>query len=337
MIVDTHNHLLISHARSKSGVFPAVSIDDLCVRMRRGDVSAVGLIVGGTVSFPLEDVSSPWEGTIDGLRRFWRGQEEAARDLVVLTEPDEIDAISVGHPAVLIGIEGGEPCFSAPQEDPIAALHVLTRLGVRSLQLIGDPEGPAFVSGSNEAGALQLSSDGRTLIREATRLGMIIDLAHFSGDEPAFDEIISLAESPPIASHHSCRAVNDMAGALSDAAIRKIASAGGVIGIHTGSHWLCGSEERQGTLDDILRHIRHVVDIAGIDHVAIGTDHIDVHVLPMDLPNAVFMADFNGPEDLGIVEAKLRDSGFDAEERAKILSDNVFRVWRLALDKGSIS
>ena len=305
--------------------------------MLRGGVAATGLTVGGTVLFPLRDVPSPWEGTIDGLQRFWRGLEEAKRDLVVLASPDEVDDISIEQPTVLLGIEGCEPCFSAPQEDPIAALHVLARLGVRSLQLLGNPEGPAFEPGSNEAAALQLSRDGRALVREAARLGMVIDLAHFSGDEPVFDELLQLAPSSSIASHHSCRAVNDLPGALSDDALRKIAAAGGAIGIHIGSHWLSGSGKRQGTLDDMLRHIRHVVAIVGIDHVAIGTDHIDIHVLPMDLPDTIFMDGFNGPEDSGIVEEALDDSGFGAEECEKILSSNVLRVWRQALDKGSMA
>lgn len=331
-MIDGHDHLLLTHGRQAGGTkpLPSIAIDCLCQNMREGGVSAVGLIVGGNVSFPRIDLDSPWWGTLDGLERFWQGCDKAECDLLVIADAQDIDKITEETQAVLLGIEGAEPCFDTPLTDSLAALRLLAHLGVRSFQLVGNPKGPAFEPQSADAGTLQLSQEGRSLIQEASRLGMVIDLAHLSGDEPAFREIISLSISAPITSHHSCRALSRLPEALSDEAIKHIARAGGVVGIHSGSHWLTGTTE-QATVDDMVRHIRYVCDLVGVDHVAVGTDHIDLQVVPMELPDTLFMADFDGPQDLRRIEDALVDAGFDAVEKRKILSDNVLRVWRNAL------
>ncbi len=161
---------------------------------------------------------------------------------------------------------------------------------------------------------------------------MIVNLSHLTGDESAFFEILEGLRSAPMVSHHSCRAVNENTRALSDPAIRAIADAGGVTGVPTGAMWLCGSR-RLATVTDWVRHVRHITKLVGVDHAAVGTDHVDVATLPRPLPADTFVVPFHGPEDLGLLYHGLKDAGYSPRDCERILSENVLRVWRAALPK----
>ena len=307
--------------------------DKIYERLRKGHVRAVGLIVGGERAFAQLDPASSWWGTLDALAQFWRGYAAASHDLRVIQSADDLDRLSADSPGLLLGLEGVSPCFDTPLQDPIAALHLLVRLGVRSLQLLAATPSPAFDIGADPEAPLRLSPTGYALIAEASRLGLLIDLSHLTGDQPAFEETISALTSPPIASHHSCRALGGSPRALDDDAIRAIAAAGGVIGIHTASGYLAPSGQ-QATMQDLIRQIDHIVDLVGIDYVAIGTDYIDATATPIDLPQSTFMKGMEGPESLERIDAALGESGYAKRERRKILCGNVLRVWRSALARG---
>ena len=330
MIVDAHNHALLSHARTKAGVFPSVAIDRLVSDLGSGGVAGVGLVSGGTISFPVRESESAWLGTVDGLHRFWKGLEASAHDLIVVQSAYDVDLLGKETPGVLLGIEGWDCCLDASDLDPVAALQELARLGVRSIQPLGRHDSKAFRTEGPPHSDLKLSEIGKTLIHVARSLGMIIDLAHLSGDEPAFHEILELADIAPIASHHSCRALTDLPGALSDAAIQAIADAGGVIGIHTGRHWLSPANEN-ASMDEFLHHIAHVIEIAGTAHVAIGTDHVDVRAMPIDLPDDMYIEGFQGPATMEIFSHAIRRLKLTGEEMEQLLWGNVLRVWKNAL------
>jgi len=325
MIVDAHNHLVLSHADWDGAALGALPVDAIVERLREGGVAAAGLIVGGDRAFPDRE-ASPWDGTIGALAQFWRGMSASHGPGLPILSADDVDRISIETPGFLLGVEGASPLLDSPLGNPVAAFHLLARLGVRSLQLLGGEPRPVFEADP----PLRLSETGRLVLGEAKRLGFVADLSHLSGDEPAFTQIIDALGRPPIASHHSCRAVNGHPRALSDAAIRRIAASGGVVGIHCGSGWLNG-EDRQGTTDDFVRHVQHVAALVGAEHVAIGSDHLDVRAHPADLRGDLFMAGFEGPESFGLISDVLERTGFTAKEQGRILGENVLRVWRSAL------
>jgi len=334
VFIDAHNHLLMSYAGWDGQEPRALPLGEILSRLREGNVGAVGLIVGGRRAFPQRDPTSSWRGTLDALAQFWRGQAAAANEFRVIRSAADIDRISADAPGLLLGIEGASLCFDSPLEDSIAALHLLVRLGVRSVQLLAALPNLVFDTGADSASPPRLSRSGRALIAEANRLGLVIDVAHLAGDKPAFEEILNASSTPPIASHHSCRALNDSSRALDDDAIRLLADAGGVVGIHSGSAYLTQSGG-QATLSAFIGQIRHVVDLVGIDHVAIGTDYIDASQIPIDLPASTFMEGMDGPESFGRIDGALAEAGFDEVERRKVLCENVLRIWRTGLESRS--
>jgi len=336
LYIDAHNHLLMSHA-AWDGESPRVlPCDAIRARLETGRAGAVGLVVGGRRAFPHRAPESSWWGTLDALSQFWRGQSEAHRPLRILRTTEDVDRLSSELPSVLLSIEGAAPCFDTPLGDPIAALNILYQLGVRSIQPLGALPSPAFdAEGKDRASSPRLSSSGRKLIAEASRLGLVIDTAHLTGEEPAFAEILESASAPPIASHHSCRSLNGLPRALSDRAIRDIARVGGVVGIHSGSAYLTGSE-RHAAMTDLIAHIRHVAELVGADHVAIGTDYIDIARIPMDLPASTFMKGVGESGFMSQLADALNEEGFDDAERTRILSGNVRRLWHAALRSTNI-
>lgn len=327
-MIDAHNHLLMSHAIWDSQAPQALPVDAIASRLSRGHITAVGMVIGGDQAFPSTQAASSWEGTLRALAQYWGGMAHTSNRIVTIRDIEDLDALSESSPGVLLGLEGMQACFDSPFQDPLAALRLLVQLGVRSIQLMAAPQTPLLTD--SESGARRLTEIGREMISEANHLHLITDVSHLSGDEPAFLEILEHAATPPMASHHSCRSVTGNSQALSDEAIRALASAGGVIGIHVGSHWL-NSENRQATIDDFMKHIAHIENLVGMDHVAIGTDHVDVAALPRDLPEGMFMSEFDGPESMNLIADALAVAGYSSVDCQKALSSNVERVWRSAL------
>lgn len=113
-----------------------------------------------------------------------------------------------------------------------------------------------------------LSDFGREVVREMNRTGVMIDLSHAS--EETFYDVLALSEQPVICSHSSSRALCNHPRNLSDDQLRALAAKDGVAQANFFGGFL--RSDGEATLDDAVRHILHMVDVAGIDHVGIGSD-----------------------------------------------------------------
>jgi len=112
---------------------------------------------------------------------------------------------------------------------------------------------------------------GRDAVRLMNALGIAIDLSHV-GDRTALDAI-GISTQPVLATHADARALVDLPRNKSDDVIKAIAETGGVIGASVYGPMLWnGDATRRPTIDDFVRHLEHIVEIAGIDHVGFGTD-----------------------------------------------------------------
>jgi membrane dipeptidase len=119
-----------------------------------------------------------------------------------------------------------------------------------------------------------LTPEGRDLVRVLDEFQMIHDASHLA--EESFWNLMDLTSGPVIASHSNCRAIVPGDRHLSDDMIRAIAERGGVIGINFYDKFLLPPDEhgkRRATLNDVVRHVRHICDLTGsASHVGIGTD-----------------------------------------------------------------
>jgi microsomal dipeptidase-like Zn-dependent dipeptidase len=109
---------------------------------------------------------------------------------------------------------------------------------------------------------------GADVIREMNRLGIMVDLSHAS--ERSFFDAIDISSTPIVCSHSSSRALCDHPRNLTDDQLRALAACGGVAQVTFYNGFL--RADGQASILDAVAHLHHMIDVAGIEHVGIGTD-----------------------------------------------------------------
>jgi membrane dipeptidase len=216
-------------------------------------------------------------------------------------------AKAAGRIAALGGIEGGQAL-----EGELAAIEAFARRGVRYLGLlhfsanaIGRP-----ARGRGEDAAVGLTGFGRDAIRECERCGVIVDLAHIN--RRGYFDALAVARRPPIVSHTGVLGVHRHWRNIDDEQLRAIADRGGCIGVIFARRYL-GS----ASIDAVVDHLLHIIDVAGDDVPALGSD-FDGFVVPPE-----------GLEDVAALPnltVALSRRGVAPRVLEKILGGNVLRV-----------
>ena len=174
---------------------------------------------------------------------------------------DIATAKQAGRTGLIYGFQDG-----VAFETDLSRLDELHRLGLRIVQptynrrnLLGD--------GCLEPANAGLSKAGVEAVERMNALGILVDLSH-CGRQTAADAI-KASKKPVAFTHTGSAAMNDHPRNRTDAELRAVAEKGGVSGIYFMPFL---SEGRQPTAADVLRHLEHMLDVAGEDHVSIGTD-----------------------------------------------------------------
>lgn len=230
-------------------------------------------------------------------------------------------------------------------ETDLSRLDDLYQLGIRVIQptynrrnLLGD--------GCLETANAGLSRAGVTAIERMNALGILVDLSH-CGRQTAADAI-RVSKKPVAFTHTGCFALAPHARNRTDEELRAVAATGGVCGIYF-MPYLAGG--RQPTAADVLRHLEHMIDVAGEDHVSLGTDGtVSAAVLSQAYKDAfaknvrerreagigapdenetgyLFAADLNTPRRFETLAAMLAGRGHSATRIEKILGRNLLRVF----------
>ena len=165
------------------------------------------------------------------------------------------------------------------------------------------------IHGANKHG---LTEQGRQLVHRAAELGMIIDLSHASAQ--TIDDVISITDTPVVASHGGVYGTCKTARNLEDRHIQAIARTGGVIGIGVFKYATCGD-----TIDDTVRAMCYVSDLVGDEHIALGSD-FDGSVTTL----------FDTSGWVKLTEALL-NAGFSEQRIRAIMGENARRVFQQIL------
>lgn len=155
----------------------------------------------------------------------------------------------------------------------IERLDELYQKGIRLITLTWNYENCLAYPNSRDARVMQegLKSFGMEVLRRMNELGMIVDVSHLS--DGGFWDCVKYSSAPIVASHSNCRALCGHLRNLTDEMLRALAEKGGVAGLNFYPAFLKEEKEREKiSLRDIARHARHMIDVAGEDVVAIGTD-----------------------------------------------------------------
>lgn len=236
--------------------------------------------------------------------------------------PDDVDRITeAGRTACLLGMEGGHVISNS-----IPVLRQLYEAGARYLTLTHF----RTLSWADAAGDVThggLTPFGVEVVREMNRLGMVVDLSHVS--DQTMDDALRVSEAPVLFSHSGARAVAEHERNVPDDVLRRLDENGGVVmvifypaylvpGADTLSSDYLAENSDVGTIAD---HIDHVVEVAGVDHVGLGSDFDGVGYLPQGMEDV---------SELPNLTQELLDRGYTEEEIGKILGGNAMRVFREA-------
>jgi membrane dipeptidase len=157
-----------------------------------------------------------------------------------------------------------------------------------------------------------LTAFGREIVRAMEAKGMIVDIAHCS--HRCVADVLAMARRPVISSHGGVWATCQVNRNLTDAEIRGVARTGGVIGIGYWDGAVCGTSPR-----DVAKAMKHVRDLVGIEHVALGSDFDGSVVTRFDTAQLVQ------------VTQALLDEGFTADEIRAAMGGNALRVIRAGI------
>ena len=243
--------------------------------------------------------------------------------IAIVTAAAELDRCRAdGTLAMVLHIEGAEPI------DPgLAALETWHAAGVRSLGLVWSRPSafghgvPFRFPASPDIGP-GLTDAGRRLVRRCADLGILVDVSHLNA--AGFADVARLAVAPLVASHSGCHALCAASRNLTDDQLREIGRSGGLVGIVFAVHFIRADAHHDADtpLSTIVAHVRHAAEVAGIDHVALGSD-FDGAKMPAPLGDVA---------GLPRLLAALRDDGFSADEVERIAWGNWRRVlgqaWR---------
>jgi len=318
------------------------------VRAKKGGLDAPFM----SIYIPVKDQEAPGYGK--ALADSLIGQVES----IIRLLPDKFAAAGTpedvirnsrdGKISLPMGMENG-----APIGKDLANLKYFHDRGIRYITLTHNKDNQICdASGDKTHTWNGLSPFGKKVVAEMNRLGMMVDVSHV--DDSTFYQVMKISKAPVIASHSSCRHFAPMVKRdLTDDMIARMKDNGGVVMINYYPSFLDSTARRlSGELSELLKskglkeedaaaepiirkfrethpnpvnvetvanHIDHVVKIAGIDHVGLGSDYDGVGG---NLPA--------GLEDVSTYPVLIREllkRGYSDSDIEKICSGNLFRVW----------
>ncbi len=221
-----------------------------------------------------------------------------------------------GKIASMIGVEGGHSI-----ENSLQVLRMLYEKGARYMTLTHSQTLAWADSATDDPKNNGLSPFGQEVVREMNRIGMLVDLSHVS--VKCMHDALDTTLAPVIFSHSSALAINDHPRNVPDEILKRTAENGGVVMVNFYSGYVVPTDElaengqARGTLQTVCDHIEHIVKVAGIDHVGIGSDYDGVGRLPKGLDDVSCYPN---------ISQELLDRGFSKADIHKVLGGNVLRV-----------
>jgi membrane dipeptidase len=348
LLIDTHNDVPMKTLLGYDIAQPSPKGSTDIARLKAGNVGATFFAAYVPAKYATARTAAEYcRKMIGTIRNDIVGKHP--NDFMLARTADEIVAArKQGKMAALIGIEGGHAI-----EDSLEKLREFFNLGARYMTLThSNTNNWADSSGDIDKTTVKhhngLTAFGKQVVAEMNRLGMIVDISHVA--DKTFWDVIETSRAPVFASHSSCRAISNHRRNMTDDMIRAMAKKGGVIQINFACDFLnearrvaspalkkklqakCASNmdlcrellERnpklpRATLANVVAHIDHVVKIAGIGAVGIGSDFDGVDCTPMGLEDVSKFPNLT---------RALLEKGYTDGEIRKIYGENTLRLMR---------
>ena len=358
-LIDGHNDLPWRYRRMVNRAISAMDISEPqpqlhtdIPRLRQG-------VVGGqfwSVFVPTSlDSSQHVPATMEQIDLVYNMIRRYPETFQLALDADQVEAaFRQGKIASLIGMEGGHSIGNS-----LATLRMFYRLGARYMTLTHSQNVPWADSCTDEPVSYGLSEFGREVVREMNRLGMLVDLSHVSPD--TMRDALDTVEAPVVFSHSSARAVADHPRNVPDDVLERVAENGGVVMVsfvpsfvsqEVNGYYQSRDAERErlasiagmsdeqagielqkwdgsnpapdATLSQVADHIDHLREVAGVEHIGIGSDFDGIGSVPIGLEDV---------STYPALTAELISREYSDEEILNILGRNVLRVMRQVEDE----
>ncbi|MCG8153189.1 membrane dipeptidase [Pimelobacter simplex] len=332
VVADTHNDLLCAVVARPVERWAGFFREQWLPQLRAGGVDLQVLPVF------IDDPYRP-EGALRHTLRMveaaHRVAEGNADEVALCRDGAEVDrALAEGRIALVLALE------SAPGVgDDVELLATLHRLGVRVASIAHFGRTMLADGSSEDDAGSRLTRAGVEALAEMERLGMMFDLSHLGLG--GVDHVLELATRPLIATHSSARALLDHHRNLGDTQLRAIAATGGVVCVNFFAPYLHATDH---SIDRLVDHLEHVVDVAGIAHVGIGPDFVKEVLADTqppccepvpgdDIPPDAYIPGLEGPAGLPLVTEALLRRGWAEDDVVAVLGANVQRLFRTELGR----
>jgi membrane dipeptidase len=255
-----------------------------------------------------------------------------------------------GKIASLIGVEGGHSI-----DDSLGVLRMLYRLGTRYMTLTHSETLDWADSATDKPKNNGLSPFGEQVVLEMNRLGMLVDISHVSAD--TMKHVLRVTRAPVIASHSSAYALAEHPRNVPDDVLALVKKNGGVIMVNFFPGFIVPEAARAmkdmfqqfrelrakypddkdlqaaleqfrkehpiptGSVHTVVDHIEHIIKVAGIDHVGLGSDFDGINAVPKQLEDVSCYPN---------ITQELLNRGYSKEDIVKVLGGNLLRAFRQA-------
>jgi len=285
---------------------------------------------------------------IDVIHRFVKAYPQDFE--FALSVEDILRIRKAGKIASLIGIEGGHSI-----DNSLGVLRTYYDLGVRYMTLTHSETLDWADSATDKPKSNGLSPFGEEVVREMNRLGMLVDLSHVSAD--TMRHALRITRAPVVFSHSSAFALADHPRNVPDDVLKLLPKNGGVVMVNFYSGFIVPEAARlrkkmfevvrelkkkypddkefqvaldayrkdnpipRGNIHDVVDHIEHIIKMAGIDHVGIGSDFDGIDSTPVQLEDV---------SKYPLITQELLNRGYKKDQILKVLGGNFMRVFRAA-------
>ncbi len=328
LIIDGHNDTPVERVHRGENPLnwkqrdPAYHMD--IPRMKEGGYDAGFFIVGNGPSANL------WVTTERTLAQIEKYPEDL---MLVLSSWEALRAQETGRIGIILSIEG----IGRWLDGNVDTLRLLYRFGFRLAGITHGEGGtePTFLQGTpslyrsctleerenDRKNAGGLSPFGRDILKTSNELGIVTDLSHIN--DRAFYEVLELTSLPPIMSHTAVFSLGQHARCMTDDQIKALAAAGGAMGVAFAPQFIDPDPEK-ATIDRLVDHICYVIDLVGIDYVAIGTDFDGLGATVPVVPEV---------SQLVHLTRSMLNHGLSVDEIHKVWGGNFLRILQEVIDR----
>ena len=350
LFVDVHNHIMFEYAIREALGQTEIFDTWYAPLLRKGGINVIATSVGGNSPCVCNLTDNLVHGSLEQIDML-RQAESCSNTFRICNNAVEIEqAVSEGKIAVLLAMEGARALEGLEDEESLVMLRTFYRLGLRVVCIVGGGR-TRFGDGMGEDRAQAgLTTFGVKLVQEMNRLGMLVDLTHMT--DRTFFDTLEVSNRPVLVSHVGVQTVCPNPNNLSDERILALGENGGVIGmemVKTEIKWNYQQSNEPVTWDDVIRHIDHIAELVGTDHIGLGLDYdrfplVDnihramcpgpgsIEGFYTGIPETNHMLD--DPKDLSegyVIAEYLLRHGYSEYDVQKILGGNMMRLFRETL------